>query len=90
MTTTTSPRVGEEVLGFNTETQGWLPCKIIEEEQEGTLWTVDWWDEAREYRSKGVEELHPFEEAGWWYRITGKALTKRCHQCLHSDATYGQ
>ena len=39
-------RVGEEMLGFNTEAQGWLPCKITEEVQEGALWTVDWWDDA--------------------------------------------
>jgi hypothetical protein len=24
------PRVGEEMLGFNNEAQGWLPCKIVE------------------------------------------------------------
>ena len=24
------PLVGEEMLGFNNETQGWLPCKIVE------------------------------------------------------------
>ena len=23
------------------------------------------------------EERHPFEEIGWWYRITGKTLAKR-------------
>ena len=43
---TAPPRVGEEMLGFNTEAQGWLPCKITEEVQEGALWTVDWWDDA--------------------------------------------
>ena len=64
LATTTSPRVGEEMLVFNTETQGWIPCKIIEEEQEGSLWTVDWWNETREDRSKREEELHPLEEAG--------------------------
>ena len=67
LTTTTPPRVGEEMLGFNTEAQGWLPCKITEEDpdQEGPLWTVDWWDEAREDRLKREEELRPFEEADW-------------------------
>ena len=78
------------MLGFNTEAQGCLPCKIIEEELKGTIWTVDWWDESRKDRSKGEEELRPFEEAGWWYRITGKALAKRCHQCPNSDGTYEQ
>ena len=77
------------MLGFNTEAQGWLLCKIIEEEQEGALWTVDWWDEAREDRSKREEEPCPFEEAGWWYRMTGRALAKRCHNCPNSDGTYG-
>ena len=41
-------------------------------------------------RSKGEEELCPFEEAHWWYRITGKSLTKRCHQCPNADGPYGQ
>ncbi len=77
LVTTTPPRVGEEILGFTTEAQGWIPCKIIEEDQEGTLWTVDWWDETREDRSKREEDLHPFEETDWWYRITGRTLTKR-------------
>jgi hypothetical protein len=51
------------MLGLNTEAQGWLPFKIIEEDQEGALWTVDWWDESREDISKGKEEFCPFEEA---------------------------
>ncbi len=51
---------------------------------------MDWWDESREDRSKGKEELRPFEEGDWWYRITGKAPVKRCHQCPNSDGTYGQ
>ena len=25
----TLPRVGEEMLGFNTEAQGWIPCKMV-------------------------------------------------------------
>ena len=90
LATTTPPRVGEEMLGFNTEAQGWLPCKITEEDQEGSLWTVDWWDESREDRLKREEELRPFEEADWWYRITGRSLAKRCHNCPNSDGTYGQ
>ncbi len=46
LSTTTPPRVGEEMLGFNTKAQGWFPCKITEEDQEGALWTLDWWDES--------------------------------------------
>ena len=64
------------MLGFNTEAQGWLPCKITEEDQEGALWTVDWWDESREDRLKREEELRPFEETGWWYRITGQEMSQ--------------
>ena len=90
LATTTPPQVGEEMLGFNTEAQGWLPCKITDEDQEGALWTVDWWDESREDRLKREEELRPFEEAGWWYRITGRSMAKRCHNCPNSDGTYGQ
>ena len=51
---------------------------------------VDWWDESREDRLKREEELRPFEEADWWYRITGRSLVKRCHNCPNSDGTYGQ
>jgi hypothetical protein len=53
------PRVGEEILGINTETQGCLPWKMTEEVQEGELWTVDWWDDVREDRSKSEEEVRP-------------------------------
>jgi hypothetical protein len=63
------PRVGEEMLGFNNETQGWFPCKIVESAPQDKLWTVDWWDNSEEDRTKGEEELRPFEEAGWWYGI---------------------
>ncbi len=38
------PRVGEEMLGFNNDAQGWLPCKIVEAAPQEKLWTVDWWD----------------------------------------------
>ena len=68
----------------------WLPFKITEEDQEGALWTVDWWDESREDRLKREEELRPFEESDWWYIITGRSLTKRCHNCPNSDGTFGQ
>ena len=78
------------MLGFNMEAQGWLPCKISGEEQSETLWTVDWWDDAREDRSKRREELRPFDEACWWYKITGKTLAKKCHLCPNSDGTWGQ
>ena len=30
------------------DVSGWLPCKITDEDQEGALWTVDWWDESQE------------------------------------------
>ena len=78
------------MLGFNTEAQGCLPCKIIEEAQKGALWTVDCLDDAREDRSKREEEPRPFEEAGWWYRITGKTLVKRIHHCLNTDGAHWQ
>ena len=60
---------------------------ILSADQEGALWTVDWWDESREDRSKREEEIRPFEETDWWYRITGKTLVKRCHHCLNTDVT---
>ena len=84
------PRVGEEMLGFNNETQGWLPCKIVESAPQEKLWTVDWWDNSQEDRIKGEEELRPFEEAGWWYRIVQKTRAKRCLHCQNTDGTYGQ
>ena len=73
------PRVGEEILVFNTEVQGWFPWKITEEVQEGVLWTLDWWDDTREDRYKREEEILPFEETGWWYRIKGKTLANGCN-----------
>ena len=36
----------------------------MEEVQEGELWTVNWWDDAREDRSKSGQEFRPFEETG--------------------------
>jgi hypothetical protein len=35
---------GEEMMGFNNESQGFLPCKIVEETPQEKLWTMDWWD----------------------------------------------
>ena len=55
---------GEEMLGFNNEAQGWLPCKIVETAPQEKLWTVDWWDNSQGDRTKGKEGLRPFEEAG--------------------------
>jgi hypothetical protein len=52
------------MLGFSKEAQGWLPCKIVEEDPQGKLWTVNWWDQAQGDRLKGEEDLRPFEEAG--------------------------
>ena len=53
------PRVGEEMLGFNDEAQGWLSCKIVEEAPQEKLWTVDWWDYSQGDRIKGEEGLRP-------------------------------
>ena len=79
------PRVGEEILGINTETQGCLTWKMTEEVQEGELWTVDWWDDVREDRSKSEEEVRPFEESGWWYRIIEKTCPNRFHHCQNTS-----
>ena len=57
------------MLGFNNETQGWVPCKIVEAAPQEKVWTVDWWDYSQGDRIKGEEGLRPFDEAGWWYRI---------------------
>ena len=51
---------------------------------------MDWWDNSQEDRIKGEEELRPFEEAGWWYRIVQKTRAKRCLHCQNTDGTYGQ
>ncbi len=47
----------EEMLGFDNEAQGWLPCKIRETDPHGELWKVDWWDKSQEERAKGEAEL---------------------------------
>ena len=52
-------RAGEEMLGFNTEAQGWLPCKITEEAEKEELWKLKWWDDSQEDRTKSESELRP-------------------------------
>jgi hypothetical protein len=84
------PRVGEKMLGFNNEAQGWLPCKVVEAAPQEKLWTVDWWDNSQGDRTKGEKGLRPFEETGWWYRIVQKTQAKRCLHCQNTDVTYGQ
>ncbi len=84
------PRVGGEMLGFSNEAQGWLPCKIVESAPQEKLWTVDWWDNSQEDRTKGEEGLCPFEETGWWYRIVQKTCAKRYLHCQNTDGTYGR
>jgi hypothetical protein len=78
------------MLGFSNEAQGWFPCKIVEEDPQGQLWTVNWWDQSQGDRLKGEEELHPYEEVGWWYRIVQKTQAKRCLHCRNTDGTHGQ
>ena len=41
-------KVNQQILGFNNETQGWFPCKIVETAPQEKLWTVDWWDSGKE------------------------------------------
>ena len=84
------PQIGDEMLGFNEEAQGWLPCKVVEKDHQEKHWTVNWWDNSQEDRTKGEEELRPFEEAGWWYRIIQKTRAKRCLHCQNSDGTFGR
>ena len=38
---------------------------------------MDWWDNSQEDRTKGEEELRPFEEAGWWYSGIRKTGPRR-------------
>ncbi len=78
------PLVGEEMLGFNNEAQGWLPCKIVETAPQEKLWTVDWWDNSQGDRTKGEEGLRPFEEAGWWYRSAQKTRAKEPNECIRT------
>jgi hypothetical protein len=51
---------------------------------------LDCWDQSQGDRLKGEEELRPFEEAGWWYRIVQKTQAKRYLHCRNSDGTQGQ
>ena len=38
-----------------------------------------------EDRSKRGEDLRPFDETGWWFRITEKTWSKKCHHCQNTD-----
>ena len=58
------------MLGFSEEAQGWLPCKITTVMDD--KWQIEWWDDSQSDKIKGKTEVHHFEEAGWWYRITGQ------------------
>ena len=55
---------------------------------------MDWWDNLQEDRTKGEEELRPFEElveeTVWWYRIVKKTWEKRCPHCQNTDGSHGQ
>ena len=78
------------MLVFNNEAQGWHPCKIVGTDPQMGIWTVDWWDNSQEDRAKGEEELRPFEEAGWWYRIVQKTRAMKCSHCQNTHRTLGQ
>jgi hypothetical protein len=86
--TTLVPKVGEEMLGFSEEAQGWLPCKITTVMDD--KWQIEWWDGSQADKIKDKTELHHFEEAGWWYRITEKVLARKCHHCQNTDGSQGQ
>ena len=58
--------------------------------ENGELWKMKWWDDSQEDRTKSESEFRPFEEASWWYRITGKTLAKRCQHCRNTDGSEGQ
>jgi len=76
------------MLGFSEEAQGWLPCKITTVMDD--KWQIEWWDGSQADKIKDKTELHHFEEAGWWYRITEKALARKCHHCQNTDGSQGQ
>ena len=40
-------------------------------------WQIEWWDGSQTDKIKDKTELHYFEETGWWYRITKKALVRK-------------
>jgi hypothetical protein len=75
--------VGEECLGFSEEAQEWLPFKITEVMDD--KWQIEWWDGSQADKIKDKTELHHFEEAGWWYRITEKAMARKYHHCQDAD-----
>jgi len=54
---------------------------------DGGIWDVVWWDRSQTERVKGVEDLCPFEEADWWYRINQKTWSKRCVHFQNTDGT---
>jgi hypothetical protein len=86
--TTLVPKVGEEMLGYSEEVQGWLPCKITTVMDD--KWQIEWWDGSHADKIKNKTELRHFEEAGWWYRITEKTLARKCHHCQNTDGSQGQ
>jgi hypothetical protein len=46
--------VGEEVLGFSEEAQGWIPCKITVAIED--KWQVEGWDGSQADKVKGKTE----------------------------------
>jgi hypothetical protein len=82
------PQGGRGNVGFSEEAQGWLPCKITTLMDD--KWQIEWWDGSQTDKIKDKTELHHFEEAGWWYRITGKSLSRKCHHCQNTDGSQGQ
>jgi hypothetical protein len=51
---------------------------------------IEWRDDSQTDKIKDKTELHYFEEAGWWYRITEKALARKCHHWQNADGSQGQ
>ena len=86
--TTLTPNVGEEMLGFSEEAQGWIPCKVTAAMDD--KWQIEWWDGSQTDKIKDKTELHHLEEAGWWYKITEKALARKYHHYRNVDGSQGQ
>ena len=76
------------MLGFNEEVQGRLPCKITTVMDD--KWQTEWWDGSQSDKIKDKTDLHHFEEAGWWYRITKKDLARKFLHCQNMDGSQGQ
>ena len=76
------------MLGFSEEAQGWLPCKITEVMED--KWQIEWWDDYQTDKIKDKTEFHHLEEAGWWYKITEKALARKYHHYRNVDGSQGQ